>query len=211
MVKKCIACRRTVAEGAHFEPAERAYDGLKQMCGTHGEIDRLREVVKEGTGCVWEQQMRKEIDYPNKRDQRARDGVLRERARAQDVEEALQEKARIGGVEEQFEEPLRQEDDDRFLCSGPIHFSVGQERWVHESEVRLRYNEGTGVWEEVQEEHSAEGVSWDKSRGKWKAQIWRKKKNKSIGRFDTKGEAREAYLKMLEKLRDLDEEGGDED
>ncbi len=198
MTKKCIACRRTIAEGAHFEPAERAYGGLKQMCGTHGEIDRLREVVKEGTGCVWEQQMRKEIDYPNKRDQCARDEALRERARMQDVEE-------------QFEEPLRQECLDRFLCSGPIHFSIGQMRWVHESEVRLQYNEKTGVWEEELEEREIEGVYWDRSRGKWKAQMWLNKKHIFLGRYDTREEAREAYLEMLEELCDLNEEGDDED
>lgn len=43
------------------------------------------------------------------------------------------------------------------------------------------------------------GVSWDKTRNKWSAQIHINSKKKSLGRFDSKEEAYSVYLKAAQK------------
>jgi hypothetical protein len=44
------------------------------------------------------------------------------------------------------------------------------------------------------------GVSWDKARSKWAAEIRSQGKRYHLGRFDTKEEAAEAYRKAAKKL-----------
>ena len=165
--------------GFWLDKYEKSYDGLRQLCGTYGEL--VKGKWKPGTGCTWEQQRRVEIDNPKKRDYAFRREADRERLRREDAE---------GGSA-----PISGPYPSRFRCSGQIRFSVGKERWAHKVEVELIHDSETGRWVE-KGKSGFDGVTWVKSRRKWQAQMWVDKKNHHLGYYDTWEEARGAYLDM---------------
>jgi hypothetical protein len=84
-------------------------------------------------------------------------------------------------------------------------YEPGNCRWLHRSEQSANRRPGK-EWNLKESPISTNksgirGVSWDKSRGKWHAAICVNGKQKNLGNFETKEQARDAYLAARQTMR----------
>jgi hypothetical protein len=70
----------------------------------------------------------------------------------------------------------------------------------HNLRLVTKAENGHNQWLAINNTSGYTGVSWDKTRGKWRAHIKAHDKQRTIGRFATPEEAHQAYLKAKLKL-----------